>query len=100
MSGCGVIEVIPLSDEENAPNACGVQRQQVCREEITANHQGETKALILFEDVDTALCEDRGFVSTIQQLAETAKRPMILTSNSKGAKWLKYHNLSSLCFTN
>ncbi|XP_075075389.1 uncharacterized protein LOC107789591 isoform X1 [Nicotiana tabacum] len=82
VSGCGVIEVIPLSDEENAPNACGVQRQQVCREEITANHQGETKALILFEDVDTALCEDRGFVSTIQQLAETAKRPMILTSNS------------------
>ncbi|OIT27058.1 PREDICTED: uncharacterized protein LOC109214488 [Nicotiana attenuata] len=82
VSGGGVIEVIPLSDEENAPTACGVQRKQVWREEITPNHQGETKTLILFEDVDTALCEDRGFVSTIQQLAETAKRPMILTSNS------------------
>ncbi|XP_055829542.1 uncharacterized protein LOC129898855 isoform X2 [Solanum dulcamara] len=82
VSGGGVIEAIPLSDEENALNASGVQRNQVCREEITANHQGETKTLILFEDVDTALCEDRGFVSTIQQLAGTAKRPMILTSNS------------------
>ncbi|WMV34479.1 hypothetical protein MTR67_027864 [Solanum verrucosum] len=82
VSGGGVIEAIPLSDEENAPNATGVQRKQVFREEITANYQGETKTLILFEDVDTALCEDRGFVSTIQQLAETAKRPMILTSNS------------------
>ncbi|KAH0664202.1 hypothetical protein KY284_029133 [Solanum tuberosum] len=82
VSGGGVIEAIPLSDEENAPNATGGQRKQVFREEITANYQGETKTLILFEDVDTALCEDRGFVSTIQQLAETAKRPMILTSNS------------------
>lgn len=86
VSGGGVIEAIPLSDEENAPNATGLQRKQVFREEITANYQGETNTLILFEDVDTALCEDRGFVSTIQQLAETAKRPMILTSNSKGVK--------------
>lgn len=84
VSGDGVIEVIPLSDEENALNASGVQRKQVGREEIADNHQGKMKTLILFEDVDTALCEDRGFVSTIQQLAETAKRPMILTSNSKG----------------
>ncbi|KAF3617056.1 putative transmembrane emp24 domain-containing protein p24delta4-like [Capsicum annuum] len=98
VSGGGVIEPIPLSDEENAPNASGVQRKQVCREEITVNHQGETKTLILFEDVDTALCEDRGFVSTIQQLAETAKRPMILTSNSQNPVLPNNLDRLKLCF--
>ncbi|XP_060214329.1 uncharacterized protein LOC132641368 isoform X2 [Lycium barbarum] len=98
VSGGGVIEVIPLSDEENAPNASGLQRKQVCREEITTNHQGETKTLILFEDVDTALCEDRGFVSTIQQLAETAKRPMILTSNSDNPVLPNNLDRQQLCF--
>ncbi|KAK6938416.1 hypothetical protein RJ641_031924 [Dillenia turbinata] len=42
----------------------------------------ERRTLILFEDVDVILDEDRGFIATIQKLAETAKRPMILTSNS------------------
>ncbi|KAJ8563632.1 hypothetical protein K7X08_032084 [Anisodus acutangulus] len=98
VSGGGVIEVITLSNEENAPNASGVQRKQVCREEIPASHQGETKTLILFEDVDTALCEDRGFVSTIQQLAETAKRPMILTSNSDNPVLPNNLDRQQLCF--
>ncbi|KAJ8557973.1 hypothetical protein K7X08_004739 [Anisodus acutangulus] len=98
VSGGGVIEAITLSDEENAPNASGVQKEQVCREEIPANHQGETNTLILFEDVDTALCEDRGFVSTIQQLAETAKRPMILTSNSDNPVLPNNLDRQQLCF--
>lgn len=41
------------------------------------------KIIILFEDVDIVFDEDRGFISTILQLAETAKRPIILTSNKK-----------------
>ncbi|WOK93415.1 hypothetical protein Cni_G02112 [Canna indica] len=41
------------------------------------------KSLILFEDVDTVFDEDHGFISSILHLAETAKRPIILTSNSK-----------------
>ncbi|CAL9752889.1 unnamed protein product [Musa acuminata subsp. burmannicoides] len=41
------------------------------------------KTLILFEDVDTVFEEDCGFISSVLQLAETAKRPIILTSNSK-----------------
>lgn len=49
----------------------------------TVNCPSEVKTLILFEDVDATLCEDHGFITTIHQLAETAKRPMILTSNSK-----------------
>lgn len=39
------------------------------------------KTLLLFEDVDTVFDEDRGFLASIFQLAETAKRPIILTSN-------------------
>jgi hypothetical protein len=39
--------------------------------------------LILFEDVDLAFTEDRGFVAAIQQIAEKAKGPVILTSNCK-----------------
>lgn len=41
------------------------------------------KTLILFEDVDTVFEEDCGFISSVLQLAETAKRPIILTSNSE-----------------
>ncbi|KAK6114842.1 hypothetical protein DH2020_007111 [Rehmannia glutinosa] len=48
----------------------------------TAKSQSEIKTLILFEDVDATVHEDQGFITTIQQLAVTAKRPMILTSNS------------------
>lgn len=43
--------------------------------------QTANKTLILLEDVDTVFDEDRGFISSILQLAETAKRPIILTSS-------------------
>ncbi|KAJ6798913.1 Uncharacterized protein M6B38_212620 [Iris pallida] len=45
--------------------------------------QAANKTLILFEDVDTVFDEDRGFISSILQLAETSKRPIILTSNNR-----------------
>uniref|UniRef100_A0A1D1Y003 ATPase family AAA domain-containing protein 5 n=1 Tax=Anthurium amnicola TaxID=1678845 RepID=A0A1D1Y003_9ARAE len=41
------------------------------------------KNLFLFEDVDAVLDEDHGFIATIMQLAETSKRPIVLTTNSK-----------------
>ncbi|XP_020576040.1 uncharacterized protein LOC110021763 isoform X2 [Phalaenopsis equestris] len=41
------------------------------------------KTLFLFEEVDVVFDEDHGFISTIFKLAETTKRPIILTSNSK-----------------
>lgn len=55
----------------------------VSKKSKSFSEQSDIKTLILFEDVDAVLDEDRGFIGTIQQLAETAKRPMILTSNSK-----------------
>lgn len=44
-------------------------------------NQRRSKALILFEDVDTIFDDDRGFMAALLQLAETAKRPIVLTSN-------------------
>lgn len=70
------IDLISLSDDEDSKNGSASVLKPV-------NSQNGIKTLILFEDVDATLYEDRGFIATIQQLAETAKRPMILTSNSK-----------------
>ncbi|KAG0501870.1 hypothetical protein HPP92_001942 [Vanilla planifolia] len=41
------------------------------------------KTLFLFEEVDVVFDEDHGFISAILKLAETTKRPIILTSNNK-----------------
>ncbi|XP_031493180.1 uncharacterized protein LOC116259478 [Nymphaea colorata] len=46
-------------------------------------NQVASKTLILFEDFDATLDEDRGLIATIVELAETTKRPIILTSNSE-----------------
>lgn len=53
------------------------------------------KTLILFEDVDTVFEEDCGFISSVLQLAETAKRPIILTSNSEFVVHIYRVSLSS-----
>lgn len=71
-----VVELIPISDEDDSKDVGGPAVK-------LTNSQNGAKTLILFEDVDVTTCEDRGFIATIQQLAETAKRPMILTCNSK-----------------
>ncbi|KAI5082912.1 hypothetical protein GOP47_0002655 [Adiantum capillus-veneris] len=39
--------------------------------------------VLLFEDVDMVFEDDRGFIAAVAQLAATAKRPIILTSNDK-----------------
>ncbi|EPS60379.1 hypothetical protein M569_14423, partial [Genlisea aurea] len=64
-----------------------------------ACRQNDTKALILFEDVDACLSEDHGFISSIQQLAETAKRPIILTCNSENPVLPKNLDRSHVRFT-
>lgn len=78
-----VIEIIPLSESENSDSTMMAHAELVSKRSKSCSEQNDKKTLILFEDVDAVLEEDRGFIGTIQRLAETAKRPMILTSNSK-----------------
>lgn len=65
-----VVEVIHIPDDENSHGVMGKSDNHV-------------KPLILIEDVDVFFPEDRGFIAGIQQIAEKAKGPVILTSNSK-----------------
>lgn len=65
-----VIEVIHVSNDDNSHGVMGKLDNHV-------------KPLILIEDVDVFFPEDRGFIAAIQQIAEKAKGPVILTSNSK-----------------
>ncbi|KAK2979085.1 LOW QUALITY PROTEIN: hypothetical protein RJ640_026035, partial [Escallonia rubra] len=94
-----VIELIPLYDNDNSQNASRMPWKSSCEDNITASAQGDIKTVILFEDVDTTLYEDRGFIATIKQLAETAKRPMILTSNSSNPVLPNNLERVEVCFT-
>ncbi|XP_078164596.1 uncharacterized protein LOC144559447 isoform X1 [Carex rostrata] len=49
----------------------------------TVKQVAVNKTLVLFEDADTVFEEDRGFISTILQLADSTKWPIVLTSNNK-----------------
>uniref|UniRef100_A0A803LV03 AAA+ ATPase domain-containing protein n=1 Tax=Chenopodium quinoa TaxID=63459 RepID=A0A803LV03_CHEQI len=73
----GLVEVISLSEEEDY---VGNNESQYHGNGKLSCDKGDIKSLILFEDVDITLCDDRGFISTIQQLADIGKRPMILTN--------------------
>ncbi|KAF4354531.1 hypothetical protein F8388_022253 [Cannabis sativa] len=93
-----IAEVIVLSDEERRneaeiPGICSHEEAGSC------SYKSEVKPLILFEDVDITFLEDRGFIAAVQQIADTAKGPIILTSNSH--KPLLPDNLDRLeiCFT-
>ncbi|XP_068639047.1 uncharacterized protein [Aristolochia californica] len=68
---------------ELASNTCGQPKSVTGRSRNSQERRTLNKSLILFEDVDIVFDEDRGLIGTILQLAETAKRPMILTCNSK-----------------
>ncbi|XP_042449668.1 uncharacterized protein LOC122034470 [Zingiber officinale] len=66
----------PMDMQENDPSQCS----------WTGETRMANKSLVLFEDVDSVFDDDHGlnsFICTILQLAETSKRPIILTSNSK-----------------
>lgn len=78
-----VIELIHLSDDESKDDIKAVGEFEYIAESTSS--QGEAKALILLEDVDIVFLEDRGFISAIQEIADTGKGPIILTSNSKSA---------------
>ncbi|KAI9395038.1 hypothetical protein POPTR_005G177000v4 [Populus trichocarpa] len=79
-----MIEVMPISNKDNSLGATEATTNKCASKESTiACGRGQLKHLILFEDVDITFTEDRGFVSAIQQIAEKAKGPVILTSNSE-----------------
>ena len=78
-----MIEMIPISNKDNSLGATLATTTCASKESTIACDREQLKHLILFEDVDINFTEDRGFVSAIQQIAEKAKGPVILTSNSK-----------------
>ncbi|GFY85345.1 P-loop containing nucleoside triphosphate hydrolases superfamily protein [Actinidia rufa] len=99
-SNCEVIELIPLSDGKDSQNATGTPEKFICKNNTTAaTDQSASKPLILFEDVDAVLSEDHGLIATIQKLAETSKRPIILTSNSHKPFLPNSFDRLELCFT-
>ncbi|CAK7346989.1 unnamed protein product [Dovyalis caffra] len=78
-----MIEVIPVSNEDDSLGATEATCKCASKERTVACGRGQLKPLILFEDVDITFTEDRGFVAAIQQIAEKAKGPVVLTSNSE-----------------
>ncbi|KAJ7959130.1 ATPase family AAA domain-containing protein 5 [Quillaja saponaria] len=77
-----MIELIALSDEEAPGKTTEASGRFVLKKNVITCDKGEVQRLILVEDVDILFPEDRGFVAAIHQIAETAKGPIILTSNS------------------
>ncbi|KAL1214591.1 Replication factor C subunit 1 [Cardamine amara subsp. amara] len=63
------------------------------------NDRANLKPLILFEDVDICFAEDRGLVSAIQQIAEKAKGPVVLTANDKNHGLPDNLKRIELCFS-
>ncbi|XVF36894.1 hypothetical protein REPUB_Repub19eG0098200 [Reevesia pubescens] len=92
-----VIELIPISDEDSF-GAHGASEKCVWNDSETGFGQAKIKPLILFEDVDICFPEDRGFVAAIQQIAEKAKGPVILTSNSNNIVLPDNLDRLELCF--
>lgn len=78
--GDGVIELITISDDE----ACSLGgTSSRLRGKSNVFTCGSVQTLILVEDVDILFPEDRGCIAAIQHISETAKGPIILTSNSE-----------------
>ena len=80
----GVVDLIALTDEDCHQEIEGSVFSN-CKEAGSCSSRVEVKPLILFEDADITFFEDRGFIAAVQQISETAKGPIILTSNSKRA---------------
>ncbi|KAL8059670.1 hypothetical protein ABFX02_03G101700 [Erythranthe guttata] len=94
-----VIDLTHLPDKEDSQDTGSCPIISVAGYNRTGNCQDGIKTLILFEDVDATLYEDHGFITTIQQLAQIAKRPMILTSNSDNPVLPKNLDRFQLCFS-
>ncbi|EYU22957.1 hypothetical protein MIMGU_mgv1a020951mg [Erythranthe guttata] len=94
-----VIDLTHFPDKEDSQDTGSCPIISVAGYNRTGNCQDGIKTLILFEDVDATLYEDHGFITTIQQLAQIAKRPMILTSNSDNPVLPKNLDRFQLCFS-
>ncbi|MED6207040.1 hypothetical protein PIB30_032156 [Stylosanthes scabra] len=75
----GKVELITISDDE-ASSPVGTSQKLPCKNSVFRCHKVQT--LILVEEVDILFPEDRGCIAAIQQIAETARGPIILISNS------------------
>ncbi|XP_057728037.1 uncharacterized protein LOC130943949 isoform X1 [Arachis stenosperma] len=75
----GMVEPITISDDE-ACGPAGTSQKLPCKNSVLTCHKVQT--LILVEEVDILFPEDRGCIAAIQQIAETARGPIILISNS------------------
>ncbi|KAJ4850932.1 hypothetical protein Tsubulata_019002 [Turnera subulata] len=60
-----VVEVIPISNEDSFQGAGGIFEKVAYKESSVSCGKGQLKHLILFEDVDVAFAEDRGFVAAV-----------------------------------
>ncbi|MCO5594772.1 hypothetical protein L7F22_048805 [Adiantum nelumboides] len=67
-------KIVSHTDEASALQVEKHDVSQECDKSLT---------VLLFEDVDMVFEDDRGFIAAVAQLAATAKRPIILTSNDK-----------------
>ncbi|XP_047310768.1 uncharacterized protein LOC124914297 isoform X2 [Impatiens glandulifera] len=76
----GVIQMESFN-EENLENTSEMTSSCVWQNKRVTEDHNEL-CLILFEDVDVILPEDRGFVASIQQIASKGKWPIILTCNN------------------
>ncbi|XVF39345.1 hypothetical protein PTKIN_Ptkin01aG0027300 [Pterospermum kingtungense] len=94
-----IMELMSISEEEDSFGVNGASGQRICNDSEIGFGQSKAKALILFEDVDIAFPEDRGFIAAIQQIAEEAKGPVILTSNSSNLVLPENLDRLELCFT-
>ncbi|MED6136964.1 hypothetical protein PIB30_060643 [Stylosanthes scabra] len=74
-----VIELITISDD-GSKSPDGTSWSLPSKNGEFTCHNVQT--LILVEDVDVLFPQDRGCISAIRHIAETAKGPIILTSNS------------------
>lgn len=90
-----VVQVFPESFKEDS-DCLTLEHYTIVGED---NSRAADMTLILFEDVDINFEEDRGLIASIQQIAETAKRPMVLTSNSKVPVLPDQLDRLEICFT-
>nr|KYP55154.1 ATPase family AAA domain-containing protein 5 [Cajanus cajan] len=75
----GVDELIVVSDDEDH-SPSGSSSKLLGKNKVLSCNKVQT--IILVEDVDILFPEDRGCIAAIQHIAQTARGPIILTSNS------------------
>ncbi|KAI5394394.1 uncharacterized protein LOC127092501 isoform X2 [Lathyrus oleraceus] len=77
-----MIEMTAISDDGTHSPGGTFQKLHDINDALTFD---TVQTLILVEDVDILFPEDRGCIAAIQHIAETAKGPIILTSNNYNA---------------